>query len=79
MQERKQEITKGGVLKRGSSVVSALLSSGSIPGVGKEFSVSEHAFLRVICRYDMKTMRRPSDRDVNWRQPLRGKVIPCEG
>ena len=33
--------------------------------VGKEISVSEHAFLRVICRDDMKTVCRPSDWGVN--------------
>ena len=38
---------------------------GSIPCVGKGIPVSEHAFLRVICRDDMKTVRRPSDWDVN--------------
>ena len=28
--------------------------------------MSEDAFIRVICRHEMKTVRRPSDRDVNW-------------
>ena len=34
--------------------------------------MSEHAFLYVICRHGMKTMCRPSDRDVNWRSPVQG-------
>ena len=43
---------------------------GSIPCVGKGISVSEHAFLGVICRHDMKAVHRPSDRDVTHRPPL---------
>ena len=35
--------------------------------------MSEHAFLHVICRHEMKTVRRPSDREVNWRSPVQGK------
>ena len=38
-----------------------------------EFSVSEHAFLYVICRHEMNTVCRPSDRDVNWRSLEQGK------
>ena len=39
-----------------------------------EFSVSEHAFLHVISRHKMNTMCRPSDRDVNWKSPVQGKL-----
>ena len=35
--------------------------------------MTEHAFLHVICRHEMKTVCRPSDRDVNWRSPVQGK------
>ena len=37
--------------------------------------MSEQAFLflYVICSYEMKTVYRPSDRDVNWRSPVQGK------
>ena len=41
-------------------------------------SVSVHDFHRVICRDDMKTVRRPSDRDVNWRPPVHEKSIPVQ-
>ena len=39
---------------------------GSTPDVGMGLSVSEHSFLRVICRDDMQTVRRTSDRGINW-------------
>ena len=45
----------------------------SIPGLGKEISMSKHAFLLVICRDNTKTVRRPSDRPVNWRSLVQGK------
>ena len=45
--------------------------------LARECSVSEHAFLHVICRHNMKTACRPSDRDVNWRSPLQGKSTIC--
>ena len=35
--------------------------------------MSEHAFLYVICRHEMKTVRRPSDRDINWKSPVQEK------
>ena len=35
--------------------------------------MSEHAFLHVICRHEVKIVCRPSDRDVNWRVPVQGK------
>ena len=38
----------------------------------------ENASLRVICRYDMNTVRRPSDRDVNWRPPVQGQPSPVQ-
>ena len=54
----------------GSSVVSALASNlkvpGSIPGVGKGISMSDHTFLRVICGDDIKTVCGPSNQVVNW-------------
>ena len=37
----------------------------------ENISATEHAFLSVICRDD--TVRRPSDRDVNWRPPVQGE------
>ena len=40
--------------------------------------VSKHAFLHVICRDDMKTVRRPSDRHVNWRPHVQGKSPPVQ-
>ena len=36
-------------------------------------SVSEHAFLSVICRDDTKYVRHPSDLDVNWRPHVQVK------
>ena len=45
---------------------------GSIPAAGEESLVSDHTSLRVICRDDMNTGRRTSDRDVNWRPPVQG-------
>ena len=44
----------------------------------REFSVSEHTSLRVIGRYDMKTVCHPLDRDVNWRPPVQGKSHPVK-
>ena len=35
--------------------------------------MSEHAFLHVICRHEMRTVCRPSDRDVKWRSPVQEK------
>ena len=32
---------------------------------------------RVICRNDMSTERRPSDRDVKWRPPVHGYPSLC--
>ena len=70
---------------RGSSVVSALASNlkvpGSIPGVGKGISMSDHTFHRVICGDDIKTVRSPSNRVVNWASipfpsPVQGKSPP---
>ena len=40
--------------------------------------VSKHAFLRVICREDTKTVRRPSDRVVNWRPHVQGKSLSMQ-
>ena len=40
---------------------------------GEKNSVSEHASLLVNSRNDMNTVRRPSDRDVNWRPPVQGQ------
>ena len=31
-----------------------------------KFIMSEHVFRSVICRNDIKSVRRPSDRDVYW-------------
>ena len=39
--------------------------AGSISGIGKGILVSEHVFLCVICRDDMKTVCTSSDQDVN--------------
>ena len=44
----------------------------------REFSVSEHTSLRVICGHDIKTVCLPSDRDVNWRPPVHGKSHPVQ-
>ena len=41
--------------------------------------MSEHAFIRVFCRHEMKTVCRPSDRNVNWRSPVQGKSHPRGG
>ena len=50
---------------------------GSILGVGKGISVSEHAFHHVSCRDYMKTMRLSSDRD-NMSTPVQGKSHPVQ-
>ena len=39
---------------------------------------SEQASLRVICGVDMNTVRRPSDRYVNW-MPSAGTLTPFAG
>ena len=68
--------------KRGSSVVSALAfgarGAGFDPRPGKKNLVSEYASLRVICRDDMNTVRRPSDQDVNLRPPVQGQSPPVQ-
>ena len=65
-----------------SSVVSALASGARGPGFdprpGEENLVSEHASLRVICRDDMNTVRRPSDRDAYWMHPVQGQSPPVQ-
>ena len=43
----------------------------------EENLVSEHTSLHVICRDDMNTMRRPSDRDINWRPPVQDSHSLC--
>ena len=48
----------------------------SIPAGGEEKSVFDHAYLRVICKDDMNTVLRPSDRKVNWRHPVKGQSFP---
>ena len=48
--------------------------TGSIHAAGKE----KIDVLRVICRDDMETVRRPSDRDFNWRPPVQGKLPPVQ-
>ena len=54
----------------GSALASGVTGTGIDPSVGKETSMSEHAIIRDICRDDMKTVRRPSDLDVNWKPTL---------
>ena len=49
-----------------------------IPGIGKEISVSEHAFLCVICRDDMKKMRHPVGQDVNWLPIVQRRSSPVQ-
>ena len=46
---------------------------GSIPAGSEEKLVSEHAFLRVICRDDMNKVRCPSDCYVNWKAHVQGQ------
>ena len=57
---------------RGISVVSAVASNARGPGFDPssrrgKVSVSDHAFLSVICRGDIEQVRFPSGRDVKWR------------
>ena len=40
--------------------------------------VSERAFLGVIYRDDIKSVCRPSNRNVNWRSPVQGKSPPVQ-
>ena len=42
-----------------------------------KITVSEHAFLSVICRDDTKSVCRPLDRDVNWRPLYRESHPLC--
>ena len=43
-----------------------------------EVLVSEHAFLSVICRDDIKQLHYPLDLDVNWMSPVQGKSPPVQ-
>ena len=49
---------------------------GSISAGGEENLVFEHASLCIICRDDMNTVHRPSDRQVNWGPPMQGQSSP---
>ena len=65
---------------RGSSVVSTLASGDRGPGFNPrgergKFG-SEHASLCVICRDNMNTVSRPSDRDVTLSPPVH-RSIQC--
>ena len=53
-----------------SALASRLKVPGLIPGAGKGISISEHAFLCVICRDDMKVVHHPSNREVKWSLPV---------
>ena len=47
---------------------------GNTPGLSEGIFGVQHAFLHVICRHEMKTVCRPSDRDVKWSFPVQGKT-----
>ena len=72
-----QEYWRNYASKRGCSVVSALASratgTGTISGFGKGIFGVRTRFPSCICRHEMKTARRPSDRHVNWRPPVQAK------
>ena len=44
------------------------------PRQGK-VSVSQHAFLSVICRDHNKLVCRPLDREISWMSPVQGKSL----
>ena len=64
-------------------VVSALAFSARGHGFDprsrrEKLSVTDNAFLRVICRDDTRSVRRPSDRDVNWSPLCRESHPMCK-
>ena len=55
-----------------------LRSQVRFPLAARKISVSEHTFSSVICRDDARSVHRPSDRDVKWMSPVRGKSLPVQ-
>ena len=61
-----------------SALASRATGTGSISGFGKGIIGVRTRFPSCICRHEMKTARRPSDRHVNWRPPVQGKSHPVQ-
>ena len=58
-----------------SALASGARDTGFDPrGMRGKGLVSEHASRCVICRYDMSTVCRSSDQDINWRSQMQGHL-----
>ena len=71
---REQTIKRSAVAKWLANWPLVLEIPGSMPASGEKNLMSTP--VRVICRDDMSTVRRPSDRDINWMPSMQGQSSP---